>query len=187
MITPETWFKNGEALVAANRYGIAEFTEGLELLKKSALAGFTEAQVTLGHGHAQVHLLPSAFQEAARWYQGAANQGHPMAKDRLADLCMLGRGVPQNDAMAFNWYARTTLREQSLGCWAEFAWICELFRRAPQMHAHELALAYLQHVGLISGEFQTTLGNFLTVHAHPALFQQAVSFGGTDYQPALLQ
>lgn len=63
MITPETWFKNGEALVAANRYGTAEFTEGLELLKKSALAGFTEAQVTLGHGHAQVHLLPNAFQE----------------------------------------------------------------------------------------------------------------------------
>ncbi len=30
-----------------------------------------------------------------------------MAQDRLADLYMLGRGVPQNDAQAFNWYART--------------------------------------------------------------------------------
>jgi len=94
MSTPETWFKNGEALVAANRYGTAEFTEGLELLKKSALAGFTEAQVTLGHVHAQVHLLPNAFQEAAGWYQRAADQEHPMAQDRFADLCMLGRGVP---------------------------------------------------------------------------------------------
>ncbi|MGA9854973.1 MAG: 2OG-Fe(II) oxygenase, partial [Gammaproteobacteria bacterium] len=70
-------------------------------------AGFIEAQVTLGHVHAQVHLLPNAFQEAARWYQRAAEQGHPMAQDRLADLYMLGRGVLQSDAQAFEWYART--------------------------------------------------------------------------------
>ena len=107
MSMPETWFKNGEALVAANRYGTPEFADGLELLKKSAAAGFTEAQVTLGHVHAQVHVLPNAFQEAARWYQHAAKQGHPMAQDRLADLYMLGRGVTQSDAQAFEWYART--------------------------------------------------------------------------------
>ncbi|MHB8405322.1 MAG: hypothetical protein ACYDCJ_07875 [Gammaproteobacteria bacterium] len=106
--------------MAANRYGTAEFTEGLELLKKSALAGFTEAQVTLGHVHAQVHLLPNAFQEAARWCQRAADQGHPMAQDRLADLCMLGLEY------------RKTMRRRLTGMraplcgnsrWAEFAWI----------------------------------------------------------------
>jgi prolyl 4-hydroxylase len=107
MSTPETWFKKGETLVAANPYGTAEFTEGLELLKKSAEAGFIEAQVTLGHVHAHVYLLPNAFQEAARWYQRAAEHGHPMAQDRLADLYMLGRGVPHSDARAFEWYART--------------------------------------------------------------------------------
>jgi prolyl 4-hydroxylase len=107
MSTPETWFKQGEALLAANHYGTPEFTDGLELLKKSAAAGFIEAQVTLGHVHAQVHLLPNAFQEAARWYQRAAERKHPMAQDRLADLYMLGRGLPQSDARAFEWYART--------------------------------------------------------------------------------
>jgi len=30
-----------------------------------------------------------------------------MAQDRLADLYMLGRGVPQSDARAYEWYAHT--------------------------------------------------------------------------------
>ena len=55
----------------------------------------------------QVHVLPDAFAEAVRWYRQAAEQAHPMAQDRLADLYMLGRGVPQDDTQAFHWYART--------------------------------------------------------------------------------
>ena len=100
--------------MAANQYGTAEFAEGLELLKKSAEAGYIEAQLTLGHVHAQVHVLPNAFQEAARWYQGAAERGHPMAQDRLADLYMLGRGVSQSDAQAFSWYARTAAQAYAM-------------------------------------------------------------------------
>ncbi|MGA9852238.1 MAG: hypothetical protein WBR15_04845 [Gammaproteobacteria bacterium] len=107
MSTPENWFKDGDHLVAANQYGTPEFAEGLELLKKSAAADFIEAQVTLGHLHTQVHLLPNAYQEAARWYRIAAEREHPVAQDRLADLYMLGRGVPQSDTQAFQWYART--------------------------------------------------------------------------------
>ena len=107
MNTPESLHQKGEVLVTTHPYGSAEFATGLELLIKAAAAGSLEAPVTLGHVHAQVHLLPNAFQEAARWYSRAAEQGHPMAQDRLADLYMLGRGVPQNDAQAFEWYART--------------------------------------------------------------------------------
>ena len=107
MNTPESWHHKGEALVTTYPYGSAEFAAGLELLIKAAAAGSHEAPVTLGHVHAQVHLLPNAFQEAARWYLRAAEQGHPMAQDRLADLYMLGRGVAQSDTQAFNWYART--------------------------------------------------------------------------------
>ncbi|MDE2234331.1 MAG: SEL1-like repeat protein [Gammaproteobacteria bacterium] len=114
MSTPETWFKQGESLLAANQYGSTGFSQGLELLKKSAAAGFIDAQVTLGHVHAQVHLLPNAFQEAARWYQLAAERGHPMAQDRLADLFMLGRGVSQSDAQAFAWYARTAAQAYAM-------------------------------------------------------------------------
>ena len=107
MSTPETWFQTGEALVSGNRYGTPGFTEGLELLKKAAAAGFLEAQVALGHVYSQVHLLPDAATEAARWYRLAAEQNHPAAQDRLADLYMTGCGVLLNDAEAFQWYART--------------------------------------------------------------------------------
>ncbi len=114
MSTPDSWHKQGEALIAAHHYGSAEFSEGLELLKKSAAAGFIEAHVTLGHVHAQVHVMPNAFQEAARWYQLAAERGHPMAQDRLADLYMLGRGVTQSDTQAFAWYARTAAQAYAM-------------------------------------------------------------------------
>ncbi|MGH8321871.1 MAG: 2OG-Fe(II) oxygenase [Gammaproteobacteria bacterium] len=107
MSTPENWFQSGEKLVTVNQYGTPEFTEGLELLKKSAEAGFTDAQVVLGHLYVQVHTLPDAASESAHWYQRATERGHPVAQDRLADLYMSGRGVPQNDAEAFRWYART--------------------------------------------------------------------------------
>lgn len=108
MNTPEIWFRTGEKLVAVNQYGTPEFTAGLELLKKSASADFIEAQVRLGHLYVQVHTLPDAASESARWYQRAAEQGHPVAQDRLADLYMAGRGVTQDDAEAFRWYACTT-------------------------------------------------------------------------------
>ncbi|MDE2196217.1 MAG: SEL1-like repeat protein [Gammaproteobacteria bacterium] len=107
MSTPESWFQQGEALVTRHTYGTEEFRAGLVLLGKAAAAGVIEAQVALGHVHAQVHVLPDAFAEAVRWYRQAAEQAHPMAQDRLADLYMLGRGVPQDDTQAFQWYART--------------------------------------------------------------------------------
>ncbi|MGH8398713.1 MAG: 2OG-Fe(II) oxygenase [Gammaproteobacteria bacterium] len=107
MNTPEIWFQTGEKLVAVNQFGTPGFTEGLELLIKSAAADFVEAQVTLGHLYVQVHTLPDAASESTRWYQRAAKQEHPVAQDRLADLYMAGRGVTQDDAEAFRWYART--------------------------------------------------------------------------------
>lgn len=101
-------------MVAANQYGTAGFTEGLDLLKKSAAAGCIEAQAILGHIHAQISLLPNAASEAVHWYEAAAQHGHPMAQDRLADLHMLGRGVAQNDCKAFDWYARTATQAYAM-------------------------------------------------------------------------
>jgi len=107
MDSAEDWLRRGEALVANHAYGSAEFAHGLELLRRSAADGAIEAQVTLGNVYAQVHLLPDAPQQAVDWYRRAAEQGHPMAQDRLADLCMIGRGLSQDDAQAFRWYRRT--------------------------------------------------------------------------------
>jgi TPR repeat protein len=104
---PQDWWRQGEALVARNSHDSAEFGRGLDLLRRSAEAGWLEAEVTLGNVHAQVHLLPDAARLAVEHYRRAAAQGHPMAQDRLADLYMTGHGVPQSDAEAMQWYRRT--------------------------------------------------------------------------------
>ena len=127
MSTPQEWFEHGQALLAANAHDTPAFAEGLELLKKSAAAESIEAQLTLGHVHAQIHVLPDAAAECAHWYRQAAERGHPVAQDRLADLYMLGRGVPRDDVQALHWYART----------------------AAQAYPHALCnLAYMQDEGL---------------------------------------
>lgn len=104
---PQDWWRQGEALVARHSHDSAEFGRGLALLRRSADAGWLEAEVTLGNVYAQVHLLPDADRLAAACYRRAAAQGHPMAQDRLADLHMVGRGVPQDDAEALRWCRRT--------------------------------------------------------------------------------
>ncbi|HEX4299473.1 MAG TPA: 2OG-Fe(II) oxygenase [Gammaproteobacteria bacterium] len=104
---PQDWWRQGEALVARHSHDSAEFGRGLELLRRSAEAGWLEAEVTLGNVYAQVHLLADAEQLAVAHYRRAAAQGHPMAQDRLADLHMIGRGVPQSDTEALQWCRRT--------------------------------------------------------------------------------
>lgn len=127
MNTPQEWFDRGQTLLASNAHDTPAFAAGLELLKKSAAADFIDAQLTLGHVHAQIHVLPDAAAECARWYRQAAKRGHPVAQDRLADLYMLGRGVPRDDGEALCWYART----------------------AAQAYPHALCnLAYMQDEGL---------------------------------------
>ena len=107
MHTPEQSLQEGEALVVAHAHGTPEFARGLALLEQAAAAGSVEAELTLGHVYAQVHLLPDADVQAVAWYRRAAEQGHPAAQDRLADLYMAGRGVPQDDTQAYAWYRRT--------------------------------------------------------------------------------
>lgn len=110
MQTPETWAQEGEALVADSVYGSAQFTRGLELLRLAAETGLISAQQTLGDVYSQIHLMPDALTHAALWYKRAADQGDPMAQNRLADLHMLGRGVEQDDGAAFELYRGTAER-----------------------------------------------------------------------------
>jgi prolyl 4-hydroxylase len=140
MSTPQAGFERAQTLLAANAYGTPAFDEGLELLKKSA-DDLIEAQVALGHVYAQVHLLPDAATECARWYRQAAEHGHPVAQDRLADLYMLGRGLPRDDTEAFRWYERT----------------------AAQAYPHALCnLAYMQDEGLgTQPNAHAAAGNYL--------------------------
>lgn len=110
MQTPDTWAQEGEALVAGSAYGSAEFSRGLELLRRAAEAGSGAAQLSLGHVYSQLHLMPDAAAQAVTWYRRAAEQGEPQAQNRLADLSMTGQGLPQDDAEAFRLYRLTAAR-----------------------------------------------------------------------------
>jgi TPR repeat protein len=110
MPTAATWFQQGEALVTNSAHDSAEFAQGLALLRKAAETGLVEAQLSMGHVHAQMHLLPEAAVTAAAWYRRAAEQGNPVAQNRLADLYMAGWGLPQDDAAALRLYRQTALR-----------------------------------------------------------------------------
>ncbi|HET7922715.1 MAG TPA: 2OG-Fe(II) oxygenase [Gammaproteobacteria bacterium] len=145
MSTPETRFRQGQQLVANQRYDSPDFTRGLELLREAGAAGHAEAQFALGQVYSQIHLLPDARQQAAHWYGQAAGQGHPMAMDRLADLHLLGYGVPRDDRKAFAWFERV----------------------AAQCHPHALCtLAYL-HDAALGTEFDpvAATGCYLTAAA----------------------
>ncbi|HEX5314520.1 MAG TPA: 2OG-Fe(II) oxygenase [Gammaproteobacteria bacterium] len=139
----EEQFREGEALLVANAWDSEGFARGLELLRRSAAAGFVEAAVTLGDVHSQTPGLANAAGESAHWYRQAADAGHPVAQDRLADLCMLGRGLPRDDARALAWYARTAaqayphalcnlayMHAEGLGTPPDARAAAELYRRA---------------------------------------------------------
>ena len=110
MQTPETWAREGEALVAESAYGSPDFERGLALLRRAADAGDVAAQLGLGHVYSQLHHLPDAAAQTAAWYRRAAEQGDPQAQNRLADLSMIGRGLPQDDTEAFRLYRFTAER-----------------------------------------------------------------------------
>lgn len=102
MQTQDPALQEAERLVASSAYGSADFARGLDSLRQAADAGSVAAQLTLGHVYSQVHLIPDAAQQAVAWYRRAAAQGDPLAQNRLADLHMIGLGVSQSDAAAFD-------------------------------------------------------------------------------------
>ena len=99
-----------EALVARHPQGSAEFTRGLDALRRHAEAGAGDAQLILGHVYSQFHALPDASAQALHWYQRAAVNGQAQANDRLADMYMTGRGVPQDDGEALRLYGLNATR-----------------------------------------------------------------------------
>jgi TPR repeat protein len=45
------------------------------------------------------------YDEAAKWYRLAADQGHAEAQNNLGSLYANGRGVPRDDVAAYMWFA----------------------------------------------------------------------------------
>lgn len=169
MSTPREWLHQGTQLVNAHPWASVEFEQGLGLLQRAAKAEVVDAWLTLGHLYARTPLLPDAASECARWYRKAAEQGHPVAQDRLADLYMLGYGVAADDTEACRWYTRT----------------------AEQAYPHALCnLAYMQDAGLgTTRDPHAASQNYLRATAlgdARGLFNLGLRYSGTaaDSQPS---
>jgi TPR repeat protein len=81
------------------------FTE----LQKQALDGDADAMYRMGdiyqYGLPQLG-IPVYYQQAAEWYEKAANRGNMYAQTSLGILYYLGLGVPKNYTKAAEWYKK---------------------------------------------------------------------------------
>lgn len=88
--------------------GVAENERvAVDLLKKSAAQGNTEAMYQLGNaftfGHETPKLAADPDVEAAQWYFRAASAGNADAQYSLGLLFLAGKGVERNDDEAAQW------------------------------------------------------------------------------------
>lgn len=72
-----------------------------ETYLQTAKSGSVEGYAALGHMYARGIHFAQDYEEAVKWYQLAADAGHATATYGLADLFLGGRGVPKNEALAF--------------------------------------------------------------------------------------
>ena len=62
------------------------------------------AQVNMGNKYRDGNHVERNYQEAARWYRAAAEQGDAVGQNHLGDLYREGKGVPQDAMEAVKWY-----------------------------------------------------------------------------------
>lgn len=72
-----------------------------DYLRKSAEQGNIQAQYELASRYARS--VPSNLEEAARWFEIAARQGHTVAQFNLRQMYNEGRGVKQDYGKALAW------------------------------------------------------------------------------------
>lgn len=80
-------------------------------LKERATNGDAKAQYELGHQYA----INNDFDEAAKWYTKAANQGYGEAQGELAMFYLDGRGVEKDETQAAYWIKQWAAQGDALG------------------------------------------------------------------------
>ena len=104
------WFFEEGVVVEKNEGKAKElyerfFTE----LQKQAIDGDADAMYRMGdiyqYGFPQLG-IPVYYQQAAEWYERAANKGYMVAQTSLGILYYLGLGVPKNYTKAAEWYKK---------------------------------------------------------------------------------
>ncbi len=92
------------ALVA---YSITEAQSHVGPLKKHALNGDVAAQRSLGVDYERGYDVNRDYQEAAKWYQLAANRGDAIAQNNLGTFYQFGLGCPTNYSQAVTLYQQS--------------------------------------------------------------------------------
>ena len=104
------WYFEEGVVVEKNEGKAKELYERFftELLKQ-ALDGDADAMFRMGdiyqYGFPQLG-IPVYYQQAAEWYEKAANKGNIYAQTSLGILYSLGLGVPKNYTKAAGWYKK---------------------------------------------------------------------------------
>jgi uncharacterized protein len=87
-------------------YVSGDYETALRILKPLAESGDDQAQFHLGffyfEGKGSPH-FPQDDREAVKWYRKAAEQGNAEAQEKLSAMYVLGRGVIQDDVLAYMW------------------------------------------------------------------------------------
>lgn len=91
-----------------------EREEGLALLKKSAEAGWPNAQTDMAGFYIQGIGTEPDNQKAVQWYRKAAEQGEPRAQFNLGRMIASGRGTPLNFEEAIQWYRKAAQQDRQL-------------------------------------------------------------------------
>lgn len=89
-------------------YEAGEYVQARAKLTPVAQQGDPRAQYLLGYMHEKGQGGERNFEAAARWYQQAAEAGHPQSQYRLAVgyLCGVG-GLPKDEEKAAAWLRRS--------------------------------------------------------------------------------
>ncbi len=90
--------RHGQAAFNSQNYA-----QALKIWRPLAVRGVSIAQYNLGFMYESGWGVARHDQEAARWYQSAADQGHTKAQFNLGRLYMEGRGVDKNKGLGLYW------------------------------------------------------------------------------------
>ncbi len=72
--------------------------------------------------------VPKDYQEAAKWYRQAAEQGDAEAQFNLGEMYHRGQGVPEDDGEAIRWYLLAADQGSLFSKYAQYA-LGEMYSR----------------------------------------------------------
>jgi hypothetical protein len=90
--------------VATDKDGNFSPAEHVRCLREEAERGDMLSQHSLGLAYLVGDATPQDYEEAAKWFRRAANQGHPTSQFHLSAMYKSGRGgVPKDIVLSLMW------------------------------------------------------------------------------------